>query len=173
MAGARFIMARKKRYINTNFRLGLNRAELIEAAQMFGKKLSVAKKDSTKRLEEYVMNKIGGRGSKIPDFTEQQKKEVREATRHFGLEEGLHLLGYRVRRITGQSNEQNFLRLSIARSFSAFIDGGVRKEHIDELMTRIPKLERDRVISGVMNLEPYYVELFEQYADELSERESR
>ena len=28
---------------------------------MFGKKLSVAKKDSTKRLEEYIMNKIGGR----------------------------------------------------------------------------------------------------------------
>lgn len=166
-------MARKKRHINTNFRLGLNRAELIEAAQMFGKKLSVAKKDSTKRLEEYVMNKIGGRGSKIPDFTEQQKKEVREATRHYGLEEGLHLLGYRVRKITGQSNEQNFLRLSIARSFAAFYDRGVRKEHIDELMIRIPKLERDRIISGVMNLEPYYVDLFEEYADELAERESR
>ena len=173
LAGARYIMARKKGHSNTNFRLGLNRAELIEAAQMFGKKLSVAKKDSTKRLEEYIMNKIGGRGSKIPDFTEQQKKEVREATRHYGLEEGLHLLGYRVRKITGQSNEQNFLRLSIARSFAAFYDKGVRKEHIDELMTRIPKLERDRIISGVMNLEPYYVDLFEEYAEELAERERR
>lgn len=119
------------------------------------------------------MNKIGGRGSKVPDFTEQQKKEIREATRQYGLEEGLHLLGYRVRKITGQSNEQNFLRLSIARSFSAFVDGGVRKEHIDELMARMPKLERDRVISGVTNLEPYYVDLFEEYAEELRFREQR
>lgn len=163
-------MARRK---NTNFRLGLSRAELIEAAQMFGKKLSVAKKDSTKRLEEYIMNKIGGRGSKVPDFTEQQRKEIREATRQYGLEEGLHLLGYRVRKLTGQSDEQNFLRLSIARSFSAFVDGGVRKEHIDELMARMPKLERDRVISGVTNLEPYYVDLFEEYAEELRFREQR
>jgi len=163
-------MARSK---NTNFRLGLNRAELIEAAQLFGKKLSVAKKDSTRRLEEYLINKIGGRGMKVPDFTEQQKKEIREATRHYGLEEGLHLLGYRVRKITGQSNEQNFLRMSIARSFSAFYDGGIRKEHIDELLTRMPKLERDRVISGVTNLEPYYVDLFEEYAEELRARERR
>lgn len=166
-------MARKKRYINTNFRLGLNRPELIEAAQLFGKKLSVAKKDSTKRLEEYLMNKIGGRGSKVPDFTEQQRKEIREATRQYGLEEGLHLLVYRVRKITGMSNEQNFLRLSIARSFAAFYGKPVRKEHIDELMTRIPKLERDHIISGVMNLEPYYVELFDEYAEELAKRESR
>lgn len=148
----------------------MNRAELIEAAQMFGKSLKVAKKDSTRRLEEYVMNKIGGRGSKVPEFTEQQKREVREATKHYGLEEGLHLVGYRVRKITGQANEQNFLRLSIARSFSAFVDGGVRKEHIDELMSRMPKLERDRIISGVTNLEPYYVDLFEEYADELQNR---
>lgn len=173
MASAQLIMARKKRYINTNFRLGLNRQELIEAAQMFGKKLSVAKKDSTKRLEEYIINKIGGRGTKVPDFTEQQRKEVREATRHYGLEEGLHLLGYRVRKMTGQSNEQNFLRLSIARSFAAFYDKGVRKEHIDELMIRIPNLERDRIISGVTNLEPYYVDLFAEYAEELAQRERR
>lgn len=166
-------MARKKRYINTNFRLGLKRKELIEAAQMFGKKLSVAKKDSTRRLEEYLINKIGGRGTKVPDFTEQQRKEVQEAIREYGLEEGLHLVGYRVRKMTGQSNEQNFLRLSIARSFSAFYEGGVRKEHIDELMTRMPKLERDRVISGVTNLEPYYVDLFDEYAEELRERERR
>lgn len=163
-------MARRK---NTNFRLGLNRAELIEAAQMFGKKLSVAKKDSTRRLEEYLINKLGGRGTKVPDFTEQQRKEIREATRQYGLEEGLHLLGYRVRKMTGQSDEQNFLRLSIARSFSAFYEGGIRKEHIDELMKRMPKLERDRVISGVTNLDPYYVELFEEYAEELRERERR
>ena len=99
----------------------MNRQELIEAAQLFGKKLSVAKKDSTKRLEEYIINKIGGRGTKVPDFTEQQRKEVREATRQYGLEEGLHLLGYRVRKMTGQSNEQNFLRLSIARVLPRFM----------------------------------------------------
>ena len=117
-------MARRK---NTNFRLGLNRAELIEAAQLFGKKLSVAKKDSTKRLEEYLMNKIGGRGSKVPDLTKQQRKEIQEATRQYGLEEGLHLLAYRVRKITGMGNEQNFLRLSIARSFAAFYGKPFRK----------------------------------------------
>lgn len=153
--------------------MGLNRAELIEAAQMFGKSLRVAKKDSTRRLEEYLINKLGGRGTKVPDFTEQQRKEIREATRQYGLEEGLHLLGYRVRKMTGQSDEQNFLRLSIARSFSAFYDGGIRKEHIDELLRRMPKLERDRVISGVTNLDPYYVDLFEEYAEELRIREQR
>ena len=40
-------------------------------------------------------------------------------------------------------------------------------------MIRIPNLERDRIISGVMNLEPYYVEVFEQYAEELAQRERR
>jgi len=58
-------------------------------------------------------------------------------------------------------------------AFSAFYEGGIRKEHIDELLTRMPKLERDRVISGVTNLEPYYVDLFEEYAEELRARERR
>jgi hypothetical protein len=158
-------MARKK---NTNFRLGLNRQELIEAAQLFGKKLSVAKKDSTKRLEEYITHKLGGRGTKVPDFTEREKRDIRDSAKTFGLQDALHLAAYRIGKITGKQDETNYLRLSLGRAFQAYYDGGVKKEHIDELMRRLPNLDRGELISGVSRHEPYYQQLFMDYAEELN-----
>lgn len=137
---------------------------------MFGKSAKVAKKDSTRRLEEYLVNKIAGRGSKVPNFSEQQKREIKRASEQFGLQEGLHLMGYRVRKATGREDENNFLRLSIARGFAAFYDGGVKREHIDELISRLPALERYDLIAGVTRLDPYFVDVFEEYAEELENR---
>lgn len=158
-------MARKR---NTNFRLGLGRQELIEAAQLFGKKLSTAKKDSTKRLEEYITNKLGGRGTKVPDFTEREKRDIKDSVKTFGLQDALHLASYRIGRITGNQDETNYLRLTIGRAFQPYFDGGIRKEHIDELMRRLPNLDRGELISGVTRHEPYYQQMFMDYAEELS-----
>lgn len=160
-------MARK---INTNFRLGLNRQQLIEAAKLFGKKESVARKDSTKRLEEYIVNKFGGRGTKVPTFTEREKSEIRESAKIYGLQDGLHLLSYRIGKVTGRQDENNYLRLSIGRAFSAYYEGGVKKEHIDELISRIPPMQRDEIISGVSRHDPFYQDLFMSYAEELEMR---
>lgn len=48
-------MARKK---NTNFRIGMNRQELIDKAVELGKTLQQAKKTNTARLEVYVARRI-------------------------------------------------------------------------------------------------------------------
>lgn len=146
----------------------MNRAELIEASQLFGKSLKTASKDSTKRLEEYITNKLGGRGTKVPTFTEQQKRDVRSAADTYGLSDALHLTAYRIWKTTGEQDELNYLRVTIARSFEPYFEGGVRKEHVDELMRRLPALERNELISGVSNLAPYYSQLFEDYAEELN-----
>lgn len=160
-------MAKKK--VNTNFRLGLNRQELIEAAQLYGKKLSTAKKDSTKRLEEYVMNKIGGRGSKVPEFSERERREIRQSASDYGILDALKLITYRNEKISGMRDDSNFLRLTISRGFSLFYDGMVTSQHIDELISRLPQLGATQVDSDMINISPYYQQLFEDYAEELEE----
>lgn len=153
---------------NTNFRLGLSRKELIESSQLFGKSLKTASKDSTKRLEEYVTNKLGGRGTKVPDFTEKEKRDIKDSAQSFGLQDGLHLLSYRIGKVTGNRDETNYLRLSIGRAFTPYYEGGIKKEHIDEIIKRLPALQRSELISGVSRHEPYYQQLFLDYAEELT-----
>jgi hypothetical protein len=161
-------MAKK---INTNFRLGLNRQELIEAAQLFGKSLKTAKKDSTKRLEEYLTNKLGGKGTKVPTFSDQQKRDVRDSANAFGLQDALHMVSYRIGKLTGNQDETNYLRLSVGRAFQAYYDGGVRSEHIDALIARMPMGDKNEIISGVSRHDSYYQQLFLDYAEELQAQE--
>lgn len=166
------LMARKSRKVNTNFRLGLNRQELIEASQLFGKSLKTAKRDSTKRLEEYITNKLGGKGTKVPTFTDVQKRDIRDSANHFGLQDALHMVSYRIGKLTGNQDETNYMRLTIGRAFSAYYDGGVTSAHIDHLLSLIPMGNRNEIISGVSRHEPYYQQLFMDYADELNEQSS-
>lgn len=157
---------------NTNFRLGLDRQELIEASQMFGKSAKTASKDSTKKLESYLTNKLGGRGTKVPDFSEKEKRDIKDASKTFGLQDGMHLLSYRIGKVTGSQDESNFLRLTIARAFTPYYEGGITKKHIDTLMSRMPNMNRSELISGVTRHEPYYQEIFTEYAEELEELEN-
>lgn len=170
---ALFLTMAKRRYINTNFRLGLNRQELIEAAQLYGKKLSVAKKDSTKRLEEYLVNKLAGRGSKVPQFNPEQKREIRQAVEKGGVMSGVQLTAYRIKVATGTNDRNAYLRLSIGEAFAAFYDKGIRSEHIDELMSRMPSPDDYDNIAGIYEMDLQYVEIFETYAEELRNRENR
>lgn len=157
-------MARKR---NTNFRLGLNRLELIEAAQLFGKSEKTAKKDSTKRLEEYLVNKFGGRGFKVPQFTQQELRDIRDATQNYGLHDSLDLINRRIKRMSGNHDEENYLRLTIAREFSGYYDGIITKRMVDELLARLPLADRNETISGLKNHEIQYQMIFEEYIEEL------
>lgn len=152
--------------------MGLNRQELIEAAQLYGKKLSVAKKDSTKRLEEYLVNKLAGRGAKVPQFKAEERREIKEAVRKGGLMSGLQLAAYRIKVATGSDSQNAYLRLSVAEAFSAFYEGAVRSEHIDELMKRLPSVDDYANIAGIYEMDLEYIELFESYAEELRNREN-
>lgn len=157
-----------KKTPNTNFRLGLNRSELIAAAQQFGKSAKTAKRDSTKRLEQYLTNKFAGRGTKVPDFPEQHKKDVRTSMQEFGLQETLNVVAYKMGKITGKQDEKNYLRLTVARAFSAYTDAGITSKNIDELIARLPKGERSEIISGLRKHEGYYQQIFLDYADEVN-----
>lgn len=145
---------------------------MIQAAQLYGKKLSVAKKDSTKRLEEYLVNKLAGRGSKVPQFSPEQKREIRQAVEKGGLMSGLQLAAYRIKVATGSDSQNAYLRLSVAEAFGAFYEGVVRSEHIDELMKRLPSVDDYENIAGIYEMDLEYIELFESYAEELRNREN-
>ena len=165
-------MARKKP--NTNFRLGLDRAELIEAAQMFGKKLKTAKKDSTKRLEEYLVNKLGGKGTKVPTFNKTEKQDVIDHTKTYGLLDGIDLVRYRLERAnSGRRDESNYLRLSIRRSFHAFYTGAITDEHLNEIVGRMSHLDHYQMLDGLYHGKPYVTEILREYGDELKEADEK
>src|SRR5690554_1792376 len=112
-----------KRRKNLNFRLGLNRQELIEGAQLFGMSEKSAKKSNTKRLEQFLTTKLGGRGTKVPTFSDVQKRDIRDSANSFGIQDALHMVSYRINKLTGNQDETNYLRLSIGRAFGAYYDG--------------------------------------------------
>lgn len=157
--------------INTNFRLGLNRQELIEAAQLFGKSEKSARKSNTKRLEQFITTKLGGKGTKVPTFTDVQKRDIKDSASSFGVQDALHMLSYRIGKVTGNQDESNYMRLTIGRAFAAYYDKGVTSAHIDELLSRIPMGNRQELISGVSRHDPYYQNIFLDYAEELEEKE--
>lgn len=163
-------MAKKQR--NTNFRLGLSRQELIESAKLFGKSEKSAKKANTKSLEQYLTTKLGGRGTKVPTFSEVQKRDVRDSAANFGLQDALHMVSYRIGKLTGNQDETNYLRLTIARAFGAYYDGGVTSKHIDDLLSMIPMGNRNEIISGISRHEPAYQNIFLDYIEELEEAEN-
>ena len=163
-------MARKT---NTDFRLGLNRQELIEAVQLFGKSEKSAKKSNTKRLEQFITTKLGGKGTKVPNFTEVQKRDIKDSAKSFGIQDALHMVSYRIGKTTGNQDESNYMRLTIARAFGAYYDKGVTSAHVDELMSRIPMGNRQEIISGVSRHDPYYQNIFLDYIEELEESETK
>jgi hypothetical protein len=155
---------------NTDFRLGLNRQQLVDAAQLFGKSDRSAKKSNTKRLEQFVTTKLAGKGTKVPSFTEQQKRDIHDSAKSFGVTDALHMVSYRIGKVTGNQDETNYMRLTIGRAFQAYYDKGVTSANIDELMSRIPMSNRNEIVSGVSRHEPYYQNLFIDYANELEEQ---
>jgi hypothetical protein len=154
---------------NTNFRLGLNRQQLIESAQIYGKSESSAKKSNTASLEKFVIKQLSGKGTPFPELSVSDKRDIQDNAEAWGTRDALKRLTYRVDKITGTRDEENFLRLTITDGFSLYYDGTVRREHIDELISRLPRLEATQVDSDMINISPYYRNLFIEYADELEE----
>lgn len=157
---------------NTNFRLGLNRQELIEAVQQFGKTEKSAKKSNTKRLEQFLTTQLGGKGTKVPDLSDKNRIAIRETINVYGLQEGLNTVAYRIKKASGTQNEDNAIRLSLRREFAAYLDDeAVTNAHVDELYSRISFAEsKNEIISGISTHRPYYKAIFENYLAELQER---
>lgn len=170
------ILPRKERIKrNTNFRLGLNRQQLIEAATTYGKDIKSAKKANTKTLENFVIKELTGkkkRGQKFPELSPEDKRYIHSNANAWGVYDALKHLTYKVEKLSGLRNENNFLRLTITDSFSLFYDGAVRPHHVDEIISRLPQLENTQVDSDMINISPYYRNLYIDYADELEEREN-
>lgn len=165
-------MARKK---NTNFRLGLDRKQLIEASIIYGKNEKSAKKANTKTLENFVVKQLTGkkkRGQKFPELSPMDRREINSNAKAWGVRDSLKQLTYKVEKLSGLRNEENFLRLTINDGFSLYYDGIVKPSHIDELISRLPQLESTQVDSDMINISPYYRNLFIDYADELEEQEN-
>lgn len=168
-------MARKKK--NVDFRLGLDRKQLIEAATVYGKAEKSAKKANTKTLENFIVKQLLGdkrkRGQAFPELTPTQKRETYDNAKAWGVKDSLKHLTYKVEKVTGLRNEENFLRLTINDSFSLFYDGIVSQHHVDTLISRLPELERTQVNSDMINISPYYRHLYIDYATELEEAENK
>lgn len=169
-ANAKEVTNRKR---NTNFRLGLNRKELIEASQVYGKTEKSAKKSSTVNLEKYIIRQLMGKGTKFPELSNTDKRDVSDNAEAWGVRDALRRLTYRTEKLSGKRDEENFLRLTINDSFSLYYDGQVKREHVDELISRLPQLEATQVDSDMINIGPYYRNLFIDYAEELEELEEQ
>lgn len=163
-------MARKT---NTDFRLALNRQELIAASQLFGKSEKSAKKSNTKNLEKFVTKHLAGKSIPVPQLSDMQKRDIKDSTKDFGLHEGLHMLSYRIKKITGNHDETNYLRLTLARHFTSYYDELVTNENIDYLISKLPMLTKDELVSGVEKHDLYYQNLFVDYADELKREKEK
>lgn len=163
----------KKIAKNTNFRIGLTRQELIEAAQEYGKSEKSAKKSNTKNLEQYVIRQIAGKGIKVPDFSEREMKDIKKSASTWGVKDALKILTYRMEKIAGQRDEENYLRLTTSRNFEGFYDGQITPDMIDEIISRLPLLASTQVDSDMMRVTPYYANLYEDYAQEIMEREEK
>lgn len=168
----RYIVNQTKPKVEKQTRLGLNRQELIQSATLFGKSEKAAKRSSTERLEQFLTNKLGGKGTKIPEFTDRQKRDISDSSKDFGIQDALHMVSYRIGRLTGNQDESNYLRLTIGRAFNAYYEGQVTSRMLDELMSRIDTSDRNEVISGVSKHDYYYQEIFDDYARELEQEQS-
>lgn len=93
---------------NTNFRLGLDRKRLIEATIYYGKSEKTAKKENTRRLEQYLMNRIAIKGTPFPELSAADKRDIRDNAEAWGTMDALKRLTYRVEKLTGTRDEENF-----------------------------------------------------------------
>lgn len=159
-----------KRTPNTNFRLGLNRQELIQAAQMFGKSEKTAKKDSTKRLEEYLTRRItGAKNPTVPNLTDRQKQDIRSYSEEYGVYDALHSAAYYTRKAVGSQDENNFLRLTVARTIPAYYNGVITNDIIDDMVAKLDG-DKNEIISGIINGDYYYDAIFRDYFENLAEQ---
>lgn len=152
-------------------KLGLTRQQLIEAAQVYGRSEKSAKKASTKDLDKLITRQIGGKGTTVPEFNDREINDIKQSATEWGTKDALKLLTYRFEKIHGARDEENFLRLTIARNFDSFISGEVTSEHIDEIISRLPNLGATQVDSDFMRIRGFYATLFRNYANELKEQE--
>lgn len=156
---------------NQEFKLGLTRAQLIEAAQFYDKPLKSAKKASTKTLEQFIIRNIAGKGVKVPSFNERELKDLKRSSTRYGTMDTLKLLTYRMDKIAGERDERNFLRLTVARNLALFYDGKIESHHIDEFIRKLPLLYGTQVDSDFIDARGSYHALFSEYAEELRERD--
>lgn len=163
-------MAKKKK--NQNFRLGLNRQRLIEASIIYGKSPESTKKSNTANLEKFVIRNMAEKGTKVPELNDAEKREIIITADKWGTKDALKKLTYRIDKIAGAVDDENFIRLTMNDNFSLFYDGVVTREHVDELISRLPSLQT-QVDSEMINIGSYYRNLFLDYADELKEREEQ
>lgn len=160
----------KRKSKDTIFELGLTRQQLVDAAIALGKTEKQAKKTNTKRLQSLITSNITGlKGKKnvLPSFSDREKRDIQKSATEWGIKDALKILTYRMDKLTGSRDETNFLRLTISRSFELFYDGNVTSAHIDELISRLPQLSSTQVDSDMINISPYYQNLYEDYAAEL------
>lgn len=156
---------------NTDFRIGLTRQRLIEAAQIYGKSEKSSKKANTKSLENFIIKRLVTKGTAFPNLSPADKRDIKDNADAWGTKDALKRLTYRVEKLSGTRDEENFLRLTMSDNFSLYYDGIVKSEHVDELISRLPRLESTQVDSDMINISPYYRNLFIDYADELEEKE--
>lgn len=160
-----------KRKLNTDFLLGLNRQQLISGAQELGKSLKSAKKANTKTLQNFIVKNLGDSKTKVPEISERARKDIRDAASAYGIREALKLLGNRIKKLTGDQNENNYLRLSAANALSAYYSGEVNSQIIDDLVSRLEG-EYDEIVSGISKHNGgYYSEIVRDYADELIDKQ--
>lgn len=163
-------MTRKR---NTNFRLGLDRKQLIEAAIIYGKSEKSAKKSNTANLEKFITTKILGKGSKIPELSVADKRDVKENAQAWGVKDGLKRLTYRAEKLSGLRNETNFLTLTVTDGLSLFYDGTLTREIIDEMISILEQAGTTKVNSDLINISPHYREMYIDFVDELIERDEK
>lgn len=162
-------MAKKNK--NLEFNLGLNRMGLIEAAVMAGKGEKQARKASTKTLENYVLRSMVGGKGKLPTIPKEEQKTIAGFVQDYGLVDGLKRLNYKATQISGESNDRNFLRLTMRENFAIYYDGVITNDMITEIISKLPDLEETKVGSDEIKISQYYHRLYKDYAAELKAKE--
>lgn len=154
-------------------RLGLNRKQLQEGAKILGMSDKNANKASQARLEEFITRQLGGKGTEVPAFNDRQLRDVRKSAKEYGVADAIELTHSRIKKLTGKSDDNNYLRLTIRRTFQAFVDRPVTNEDIDHLIGEMEHLDYYAQISGIYNMDTYIVDIYNQYADELEEEKQQ
>jgi len=160
-----------KRGKNTNFRLGLDRKMLVDAAVKLGKTEKSAKKSNTKALEKFITKTLTGTNAKVPEFNEMQKRDIKDRHKDYGLMSAVHLAAYRVRKITGEADDNSYLKVSVGTAFEGYYEGEITARDIEELISRIQGSNVKEIISGVERHESYYQNIMVDYAEELVKRD--
>lgn len=162
---------RTRKPYDKNFQFGVGREDLKKLAVDLGYKGKVGKAN-TKALEKFVQNKLIGRGKDV-EFTETMKKDV-SAFFKSGYHKGKAYLAEKMPRVAGiDYGGYGALENEVAKQFSVYYQGEITKEILDELMyTRMQYRYLGEAFNGLKNTFEY-VDLFKEYARELTEAEGK